>query len=306
MKVKLGRPFDNTIITQSNHTYTVVDGTLAINTAFDFSKNSKLLALCDGAEVYGVAEKSDSRVPYANKQQSYFFVKFPDGSKQFVLHSLPIRTGKYNGGEVICNEPLPYWQYNDSTKRWERTDHYHSMIKVNGIWQVLLDYCDRTQPLWFWSDKQTHYKWTNWGTYTDRYLNFPDIIINDTPMIKPTFTDKLYKLTATHTVDPFNIRLEPKKDAKDIGDVPRNFVWLSNMCALTGDKDYPKWWSIIVPSGENQGTLGWVAANWVKEDISITSDAQAQIDALQLEKSKLQSELNKFKPLTSIVYEKSA
>lgn len=131
---------------------------------------------------------------------------------------------------------------------------------------------------------------TNFGSnaYTGLNTGQPiptGIIFNDTPMVKISYFPTLMKFTSTNTVT-FNIRLEPKASAKDIGDVPANFVWYGNVYA-EGEavNGKTKWIQIPVPSGEFAGVAGYASENWIKmEEVkSDCSAEQAQIDTLTKE-----------------------
>lgn len=280
--MKLDSIFDNIIITQSNHSIVFVDGLPVMNTAFDFSSKSKLLAGLD-CEVTRVTVKP-------KKQDSYFFIKFFDGSEQFVLHALPVRSGSFKQGDVICNEALPYYN-----SKGQREDHYHSMIKVNNKWQVLLDYVRRDLPLYFWVYGQTHNKWSNWATYTDRYL----ISINNTEMVKLQNT---IKIQTTNTTE-LNVREQPTTSSKIINKIAGATTFNTDIVATGDDVSGNKTW---------YGVLGgYISGAWVKE-IPQTADCST-IEAQLIEANKkldettamvagLEKELASFVPKT--IYEK--
>lgn len=276
--MKLDKPFDNIIITQSNHSIVFVDGLPVMNTAFDFSSKSKLLAPLD-CEITRVTVKP-------KKQDSYFFIKLPEGSEIFVLHALPVRSGKFKQGEVICNEALPYYN-----SKGQREDHYHSMIKVNNKWQVLLDYVRRDLPLYFWVYGQTHYKWTNWNTYTDRQL----VIINNNEMVKLQLP---IQIQTTNTTD-LNIREQPTTSSKIINKIPTSTAFTTDIVATGDDVGGNKTW---------YGVLGgYISGAFVKEipqtaDCSVIeaqlNDANQKLDACTNKLVEAVNELNSFVPET--------
>lgn len=145
---KLTSPFASGLyITQGNHSTLIVDGKPMNKMAFDFA-NGVLVAPynCSITRVYRVS-------PTYN---SYFFINLPDGSQILVGHAIPVRTGNFKQGEVICNSaitPNP------------TGSHYHMAIIVNKQWGCLMDYIDRHTII------KGRFPYGNWWKYRDLYLN---------------------------------------------------------------------------------------------------------------------------------------
>lgn len=218
----------------------------------------------------------------------YAVYKFVVGSITYFMFYVEIlnpRKGTLRRGDIVCDFS---------------SNFLHLHIKVNAYGSADKDYLHYLPYL----DPRIKVS-TNFGSNAYTGLNtgaqIPgDLINNDTPMIKVTQADKYYKLTSTNTAT-FNIRLEPKVSAKDIGDVPANYVWYSDKYAV-GDNvnGNTTWYPIIVPAGEFKDVLGWASANWIKAEAVTTdcSNVQAQLDAANAKNAQLQAELDNVVPYT--------
>lgn len=111
-------------------------------------------------------------------------------------------------------------------------------------------------------------------TYFDN--NLP---INKTPMIKVETLPFLLKCKAINS-GTFNIRLEPNKSSKDLGDIPSGYEWFTNVQAPGTDGENPLWYQITVPSGENAGVIGYCASQWVQAT-KVESNCDAEKKAIQ-------------------------
>jgi len=248
-------------ITQSPH------GELQNNCAFDFGLQygKKLKAPCDGRleRKYGIGT-----------QRGFHFVG--DGFDILFHHDIGYNLGDYKRGQDIGESA---------------SDHHHIAIKVNGKWDWILNYMDRTVRLSFWSLDNTTNKWAKWETYQDLQLN---PIINNTSMVKAIQLNNMLKLTSTNTVT-FNIRLEANSSSKDIGDVPIGYTWNSNVIAegesVNGNN---KWYQIVVPEGEFKGYVGYCSAVWVKEEPVIVD-----CKPIENELKAITARVNDFKDLVS-------
>lgn len=174
-------------------------------------------------------------------------------------------------------------------------DHVHITLNVQNKWQVYLDYAIRTAELYFWKYGQKHDKWTNWGTYTDRYL-----ISYEDSMQKIEQLPYLVKCTSTNTTT-FNIRSEAKVVSLDLGDVPVGHVWYTNAIAygevVSGNN---KWYQIRVPTGEYKDYVGYCSATWVREE-KVESDCtkcETELALANVKINNLQNELISYQPVT--------
>lgn len=137
------------IISQGKHTQGW--GTMSASVAIDIAYMGDLICPFDGCEVR-TYEGSNSG------EQSYFTITLPDGSIIICVHGFPIRTGKFNKGEVI------------GKCRWH---HWHLSIIVNSQLSCILDYIDRsirmyTQEALYGTIDHPDGKWS---TYQDKFLN---------------------------------------------------------------------------------------------------------------------------------------
>ena len=166
--------------------------------------------------------------------------------------------------------------------------HTHIAINVKGSWGILLSYMDQGIKLLSENGKPPTV-WQNWNTYPDKKL-----FINNSPMVKAVQLPDLYKLTSTNTTT-FNIRLEPFKNALDIGDVPSGYTWEGNIYAVGENiQGNTSWWQVIVPAGQpNAGVVGYCAGKFVKAE-KIANDPTLEIKLKDYE-----TRLKAIKPLAS-------
>jgi hypothetical protein len=280
--MKLSSPHGKNIIKWTKDTHGSAQGFCAWDSSWTGCSqlDKTCYAPCDGfiSDQYTAAD-GDTHFHYNGNG---FYLEF--------IHVKWDRLGWFKRGERIG-------EWNGKTAE----PHFHWALYFKG-WRWPQDALDRSINMFWWTCGNKKNWQANWENYPGN-IELPEFnsVINTTPMIKPTFADKLYKLTSTNTVT-FHIRLEPKKDSVDLGNVPSGFTWLSNMFALTTDKDYPKWWSIIIPSGDHVGELGWVAANWIKEEV-VLDDTQCKTDLnnANIKVKQLEDELNSWEPKTIMI-----
>jgi len=147
------------VISQGRHTQGW--GTMSSSVAIDFAYIGDLICPFDGCEVI-LYNNSDQG------QQSYFGLKLPDGSLIICVHCYPVRTGKFNKGEVVAK------------CRWH---HYHLSMIVNGQLDCIMSYLDRsiptmTQASLYGGNSNHPDGW--FSSYPDKYLNIGNVpVINN-------------------------------------------------------------------------------------------------------------------------------
>lgn len=259
--MKLEKLFDQIIITQSGHSKSTIFGKPVNETAFDFSHRCKMLAP-DNCEI---------KYKKINGEYSEFVIELHDGSRIYVLHALPVRTGKFKLGDLICDKPI--------SMAGGLPDHYHVAIFVNGKWDWVLNYIRRDAPLSWWTLGGTHVKWTNWSSYPDEQLE-PILPITQNEMV--TFKKPI--LIKTNNTSKLNIREASNSSSKDLGDVlePTEFwaVGVENGQMIDGEN---RWYKVAEKLID--GTfkiLGFIFGAFVDEIQVDTSDLQKQINDLKI------------------------
>lgn len=168
-------------------------------------------------------------------------------------------------------------------------DHLHIACEINGVWYPIWDFTDRSVK--YQSTTGEVWEINTLPEFENRDAN-TGLIINDTPMIQIDQLPTFLKLTAINTTT-FNIRLAPKLDAQDIGDVPVGYVWYTNAVAYGDAVDgNNKWYQIAVPSGDNARTVGYCSAAYVKEETLDLIQMSADIASLSIQISSLKATIN--------------
>lgn len=191
---------------------------------------------------------------------------------------------------VHCKAPAIGTKFSQGDKIGNSAwDHLHIACEINGIWY----------PIWDFTDDGVKYQSTKgevWANNTlPEYENrdaSTGLIINNTPMITIDQLPTFLKLTSTATTT-FNIRLEPKTSAQDIGDVPVGYGWYTNAVAYGDSVDgNNKWYQIAVPDGDYKGVVGYCSAEYVKEETIDVISLDSQISSLNASVNDLNAKLD--------------
>ncbi len=140
---------------------------MSASVAIDFGYTGDLICPFNGCEVK-TYPGSDAGT------QSYFSITLPDGSEIICVHGYPVRTGKFNKGEVIgkC-----------------RHHHWHLSMIVDGKLDCILKYLDRGLNMYSNPDASLYgtrdHADGKWSTYEDKTLLLPDSAIPQQPQPQP-------------------------------------------------------------------------------------------------------------------------
>lgn len=222
------------------------------------------------------------------EQDTWFDIRVLDTNAIIeAAHGKPYRLGIFKPGEPI-GEYVPY--YNNTTGK--RADHWHTAIKVDNIWDVILNYIKRTNTIKLFGSPFNP-KWAMWPTYSDKEL----LLLSKPEMVKLQKGLQIKTLNS----EPMYLRKEPRTGPDYGRIVPGNTIY-NVVVVAQGEKvsqngrTIDTWYQINV-----NGLIGYVNGCWTDELLGSAQEIEILKNQLKIQTGKVEKSKVKNQELTVIL-----
>lgn len=145
--------------------------------------------------------------------------------------------------------------------------HVHTAIKVNGKYDIYLNYVSRTNKLYNgYPEGSQGYKeiekWTKWSKYSNKNINCKNDNMVDKLKVQVR-KNKYIKFPIKVIADELILRSRPRSNSKNLGMIKKGDKFNPNKFVLDGEEiDGNSTWFYL------DTKKGWISARWVDSEFS--------------------------------------